>query len=238
MTAGSILVVDDEYGVRSGIRTILEMEGYDVDEAGDGAEALAQLEQRDFDVALLDYRLPDTDGLSLLQTMKAGGCEAMVCMITAYANIDTAVAATRQGVDFFLPKPFTPDDLIGVVETLLRHRQARDEAERLRRENEANLMALAEEKPQTHSLVSSLRDAVLVVNREGDVVLANRAMTELLGKAEGEVLKRPAQELLGEGALAPLCEPLAAPAKDRTVRPVLRTVPSSIPRATGGGGMP
>ena len=56
MTAGSILVVDDEYGVRSGIRTILEMEGYDVDEAGDGAEALAQLEQRDFDVALLDYR--------------------------------------------------------------------------------------------------------------------------------------------------------------------------------------
>ena len=127
MTAGSILVVDDEYGVRSGIRTILEMEGYDVDEAGDGAEALAQLEQRDFDVALLDYRLPDTDGLSLLQTMKAGGCEAMVCMITAYANIDTAVAATRQGVDFFLPKPFTPDDLIGVVETLLRHRQARDD---------------------------------------------------------------------------------------------------------------
>jgi len=217
MTAGSILVVDDEYGVRSGIRTILEMEGYDVGEAGDGAEALAQLEQRDFDVALLDYRLPDTDGLSLLQTMKAGGCEAMVCMITAYANIDTAVAATRQGVDFFLPKPFTPDDLIGVVETLLRHRQARDEAERLRRENEANLMALAEEKSQTHSLVSSLRDAVLVVNREGDVVLANRAMTELLGRPEGEVLKRPAQELLGEGALAPLCEQLAAPAKDRTV---------------------
>ncbi len=217
MTAGTILVVDDEYGVRSGIRTILEMEGYDVDEAGDGAAALAQLEQRDFDVALLDYRLPDTDGLSLLQTMKAGGCEAMVCMITAYANIDTAVAATRQGVDFFLPKPFTPDDLIGVVETLLRHRQARDEAERLRRENEANLMALAEEKSQTHSLVSSLRDAVLVVNREGDVVLANRAMTDLLGKAEGDVLKRPARELLGEGALAPLCEPLAAPAKDRTV---------------------
>jgi two-component system, OmpR family, phosphate regulon sensor histidine kinase PhoR len=217
MTAGSILVVDDEYGVRSGIRTILEMEGYDVGEAGDGAGALAQLERRSYDVALLDYRLPDTDGLSLLQTMKAGGCEAMVCMITAYANIDTAIAATRQGVDFFLPKPFSPDDLIGVVETLLRHRRARDEAERLRRENEASLVALAEEKTQTHSLVSSLRDAVLVVNREGDAVLANRAMTELLGKTENEVLLRPARELLGEGALASLCDQLAAPAKDRTV---------------------
>jgi DNA-binding response OmpR family regulator len=46
--------------------------------------------------------------------MKQRGCEAMVCMITAYANIDTAIAATRQGVDFFLPKPFSPDDLEGV----------------------------------------------------------------------------------------------------------------------------
>ena len=218
MPTGSILVVDDEYGVRSGIRAILEMDGYEVEEAGDGAEALAQIERREFDVALLDYRLPDTDGLSLLQAMRKAGCEAMVCMITAYANIDTAIAATRQGVDFFLPKPFTPDDLLGVVETLLRHRRARVEAERLRGEHEASLLALAEEKTQTHSLVASLRDAVLVVNREGDVVLANRSMTGLLGKPEADVLMRPAQELLGEGALAPLCEQLAAPAKDRTVR--------------------
>jgi two-component system, OmpR family, phosphate regulon sensor histidine kinase PhoR len=218
MAAGSILIVDDEYGVRSGIRTILEMDGYVVCEADTGAAALAALERQAVDVALLDYRLPDTDGLSLLQSMRALGCEAMVCMITAYANIDTAVAATRQGVDFFLPKPFTPDDLLGVVEMLLRNKQARVEAERLRAEHEAGLLALAEEKTQTHSLVSSLRDAVLVVNRTGDVVLANYAMTELLGRPEVEVLRMPAMELLEGGALAPLCEQLAAPAKDRTVR--------------------
>jgi signal transduction histidine kinase len=218
MAEGSILIVDDEYGVRSGIRTILEMDGYDVGEAADGAAALAALDERDYDVALLDYRLPDTDGLSLLQTMKQRGCEAMVCMITAYANIDTAIAATRQGVDFFLPKPFSPDDLGGVIETLLRHKKARTEAERLRAEHEASLLALAEEKTQTHSLVSSLRDAVLVVNRDGDVVLANPPMLELLELGDGDVLMQPAQELLGAGALAPLCEQLAAPAKDRTVR--------------------
>ena len=66
--------------------------------------------------------------------------------------------------------------------------------------------------------MSSLRDAVLVVNRDGDVVLANPPMLELLGLGEDEVLMRPAQELLGGGALAPLCEQLATPAKDRTVR--------------------
>ena len=218
MAEGSILIVDDEYGVRSGIRTILEMEGYDVSEAGDGAAALQALEERSYDVALLDYRLPDTDGLSLLQTMKQRGCDAMVCMITAYANIDTAIAATRQGVDFFLPKPFSPDDLEGVVATLVRHKRDRTEAERLRAEHEASLLALAEERTQTHSLVSSLRDAVLVVNRDGDVVLANPPMLELLGLGVDDVLMRPAQELLGGGALAPLCEQLAAPVKDRTVR--------------------
>ena len=218
MAEGSILIVDDEYGVRSGIRTILEMEGYEVGEAGDGAGALLALEERDYDVALLDYRLPDTDGLSLLQTMKQRGCDAMVCMITAYANIDTAIAATRQGVDFFLPKPFSPDDLEGVIETLLRHRRARAEAERLRAEHEASLLALAEERTQTHSLVSSLRDAVMVVNRDGDAVLANPPMLELRGRGEDDVLMRPAQELLDGGALAPLGEQLATPARDRTVR--------------------
>jgi two-component system, OmpR family, phosphate regulon sensor histidine kinase PhoR len=239
MAGGSILIVDDEYGVRSGIRTILEMDGYDVSEAADGAAALAALDERDFDVALLDYRLPDTDGLSLLQTMKQRGCEAMVCMITAYANIDTAVAATRQGVDFFLPKPFNPDDLEGVIETLLRHKRARAEADRLRTEHEASLLALAEEKTQTHSLVSSLRDAVLVVNRAGDVVLANPPMLELLGLGEDAVLMRPAQDLLGGGALAPLCEQLAAPAKDRTVRQLdlgEQTWMASIVTFRGDGG--
>jgi two-component system, OmpR family, phosphate regulon sensor histidine kinase PhoR len=217
MTAARVLVVDDEYGVRSGIRQILEMEGYEVEEAATGGEALALLEKNSFDVGLLDYRLPDTDGLTILQTIKTNGWDLMTCMITAYANIDTAIAATRQGVDFFLPKPFLPDDLLGVVETLVNHKRARSEAERLRREHEAGLLALAEEKTQTHSLISSLRDAVLVVNREGNVVLANRAMAALLEASEDQVLRRAVAELLGDGPLAPLAEQLAAPLKDRTI---------------------
>jgi two-component system phosphate regulon sensor histidine kinase PhoR len=217
MMSARILVVDDEYGVRSGIRQILEIEGYEVEEAATGKEALALLESCDYDVALLDYRLPDVDGLTILQTIKERDLPLMTCMITAYANVDTAIAATRQGVDFFLPKPFLPDDLLGVVETLVRHKRARTEAERLRREHEAGLLALAEEKTQTHSLVSSLRDAVLVVNRDGDVVLANRAMTALLDTVENDLLRRPAADFLLEGPLAPLAEQLAAPQKDRTI---------------------
>ena len=203
MSKGRVLVVDDEYGIRSGVDQILEMEGYEVEEAETGREALQALDRQAFDIVLIDYRLPDMDGLSLLQSIRGRKLDLMTCMITAYANIETAVAATRQGIDFFLPKPFSPDDLIGVTETLLRHKKLREEAEELKKAHEASLLALASEKSQTHSLVASLRDAVLVVNRDGEVVLANLAMGKLLGTEETNLLRKPATEVLGRGTFCP-----------------------------------
>jgi signal transduction histidine kinase len=205
----SILVIDDEYGVRSGIRQILELEGFEVAEAATGREALALLETRVFDVALIDYQLPDVNGLTLLGSIRGRQLPTMTCMITAYANIDTAIAATRQGIDFFLPKPFSPDDLLGVIETLARHKRLKEEADQLRRENEASLRALATEKSQTSSLVASLRDAVLVINREREVVLANQAMATLLGREAGALVRRPLSEALVGPALEPLADLLA-----------------------------
>ena len=150
--------------------------------------------------------------------MKQRGCDTMTCMITAYANIDTAIAATRQGIDFFLPKPFSPDDLLGVVETLVRHKQPQ-EAERLRARERGEPARAGDEKSQTHSLVASLRDAVLVVNRDGEVVLANQAMADAAraaarraccsGRRRSARRRRPGRRC---------CELLAAPAEDRTVR--------------------
>jgi PAS domain S-box-containing protein len=210
-----VLVIDDEYGVRSGIQQILELEGYSVAVACDGREALALIERESFDVALIDYQLPDADGLSLLGAIRARASETMTCMITAYANIDMAIAATRQGIDFFLPKPFSPDDLLGVIQTLLRHKLVREEAARLRKEHEASLLALATEKSQTHSLVESLRDAVLVVNRQGIVALANRAMASLVGTSEEALARRPVGEALPGEAFARVREALEAPGKHR-----------------------
>ena len=210
----SVLVIDDEYGVRSGIRQILELEGYAVEVAETGREALELLEKRPFDIALIDYQLPDLDGLTLLASMRSRKLSTMTCMITAYANIDTAIAATRQGIDFFLPKPFSPDDLMGVIETLARHKQLKEEAEKLRKENEANLLALATEKSQTASLVTSLRDAVLVINRERDVVLANHAMSALLGREPKDLLHTPVDTLLEPEAFKPLAALLSGPDDD------------------------
>jgi two-component system, OmpR family, phosphate regulon sensor histidine kinase PhoR len=91
-----------------------------------------------------------------------------------------------------------------VVETLARHKQLKEEAENLRRENEANLLALATEKSQTASLVASLHDAVLVINREREVVLANEVMASLLGRTPTELLRMPIDTVLGGDAFAGL----------------------------------
>jgi signal transduction histidine kinase len=138
-------------------------------------------------------------------------------MITAYANIETAVAATRQGIDFFLPKPFTPDDLLGVVETLLRRKKKKEKAAELKRAHEASLLALASEKSQTHSLVESLRDAVLVVNRAGEVVLVNRAMVFLLHSEEALLLRQPVNAVLSNDDFAPVRTALGVSSSSRTV---------------------
>jgi two-component system phosphate regulon sensor histidine kinase PhoR len=200
----SVLVIDDEYGVRTGIREILVMEGYDVEVAETGRHALERLEARPFDIALIDYQLPDIDGLTLLQAIRERKLGTLTCMITAYANIDTAIAATRQGIDFFLPKPFSPDDLLGVIETLAAHKRLKEETERLRRAHEASLSALATEKSQTSKLLASLRDAVLVVNREEEVVLVNQAMAALLGEEQATLLHQPLAEVLRKESLTPL----------------------------------
>ncbi len=217
MKKGTILVIDDEYGIRTGIRQILDLEGYVVEEAETGQAALAAIGGSAFDVVLIDYRLPDIDGLTLLQAIRSKAPEAMTCMITAYANIETAIAATRQGCDFFLPKPFSPDDLIGVVESLLRHKTLRAETARLRLAHEASLFELASEKSQTHSLVESMRDAVLVVNRSGEIALVNRAMVQLLATDEQKLLRQPAGHVLATSPFAPVHEALSAPVTGKSV---------------------
>ncbi len=214
---GTVLVIEDEYGVRTGIEQILRMEGFEVWSAACAREAIDHLKTKTFDVALIDYQLPDVDGLTLLHQIQQHDGLTKTCMITAYANIDMAIAATRQGVDFFLPKPFTPEDLVGVVNNLLKRRHVEIEAARLREAHEASLIALASEKSQTHSLVSCLRDAVLVVNAAGHVVLVNPSMARLLGSNAEQVVGQPVMDVLAAPAFGPLREQLETPEEKRGV---------------------
>jgi two-component system, sensor histidine kinase and response regulator len=116
------LVVDDEPGMRAGIRRALdrfefrisgidETYGFEVELAENGAQAVEKLESSKPDILLLDHKLPDTTGLEILGRYRSDVSEMITIMITAYASLETAVSAIKQGAFDFLAKPFTPDEL-------------------------------------------------------------------------------------------------------------------------------
>src|SRR5688572_7504754 len=105
MSKATILVVDDEALIRWSLRERLTAEGYTVLEAETGQQALDALVEG-IDLVLLDYRLPDTDGMSVLRKIKEFDQDALVVMLTAYASVDTAVEAMKEGAYHFAHKPF------------------------------------------------------------------------------------------------------------------------------------
>jgi len=107
----NILVIDDEVSVNNNIRKILLKKGYQVDQAITKEEALESIASHPYKLILLDLKIPGVKGLELLQTIRNKNPKAKVIMITGYASIETAVAATRMGAVDYLPKPFTPDEI-------------------------------------------------------------------------------------------------------------------------------
>jgi two-component system response regulator AtoC len=128
----SILVVDDERTLRFTLKEGLSEEGYRVETAADGAEALERLKQEEFDLALLDQKLPDTSGLDLLEEIRSRHPAVQVVMMTAYGQIAQAVQATKAGCFDYLSKPFELDHVKLVIQNALAQVHLVEEVARLR----------------------------------------------------------------------------------------------------------
>ena len=126
MSKATVLVVDDEELIRWSLAERLKADGYEVLEADTGRAALEQLPEG-VDLVLLDYRLPDTDGVSVLRKIKEFDQDILVVLLTAYASVETAVEAMKLGAYHFANKPFNLDDVSATVARAL-------ETTRLRRE--------------------------------------------------------------------------------------------------------
>ncbi len=131
MPSPSILVVDDEQLIRWSLTSRLTEEGYRVSEAATAAEALKRVREG-VDLVLLDYRLPDMDGLAVLKEIKENQPDTLVIMLTAYSNVDTAVEAMRQGAYHYANKPFNIDEIALLVEKALETTALRREVRSLR----------------------------------------------------------------------------------------------------------
>ncbi|MGQ0633217.1 MAG: sigma-54-dependent transcriptional regulator [Planctomycetaceae bacterium] len=129
-----VLIVEDEPIIRATLREFLTGEGFVATETGTVADALAQVRQRDFVVAICDVRLPDGDGIQLLKRMLQINPELFVLIITAYATVESAVEAFKAGAYDYLVKPVLFDDLQHKLQRLFRYRELFVENQSLRRE--------------------------------------------------------------------------------------------------------
>jgi DNA-binding NtrC family response regulator len=118
----SILIVDDEQVLRESLAGLMEDEGYDVVQAGNGREAMSIVMERPVDVILSDVRMPEMDGEQLLEHLRRAVPETPVIMMTAYGTVESAVAAMRKGARDYLLKPVKFDELLVKVERALEYR--------------------------------------------------------------------------------------------------------------------
>ncbi len=133
----SLLVIDDEAAIRESFHRLLTAQGYAVETAADGKEAIALVREHRFRVAISDLRLPDVDGVDLLKMLKIASPETEVVMITGYGTIDDAVSAIKEGAYDFIQKPIKKHLILKVVEKALEKQtlasENRELKERLRR---------------------------------------------------------------------------------------------------------
>jgi two-component system alkaline phosphatase synthesis response regulator PhoP len=121
--AQRILVVEDEESLALGVRDALSLAGFEVEIAHDGAEALARLREGRFDLAVLDLMLPKKSGLDVLQELRAERHDIRVLILTAMTSESDVVRGFELGADDYMPKPFSPRELVARVQAQFRRRE-------------------------------------------------------------------------------------------------------------------
>ena len=113
-----ILLVDDDETIRKALSNALQEEGFSVDTAQDGTQALERSLLRFYNLALVDIRLSDMDGIKLLRMLREGNPEMKEIVMTGYPSLENAVQAINEGADAYLIKPFNPSDLVAKIREL------------------------------------------------------------------------------------------------------------------------
>lgn len=176
----TVLIVDDEKGLRLGAQRLLISEGYQVSVAENGTEGIRLGTSQEYDIAIIDLKMPDLDGLEVLKRIREKFPNTICFIATAYASYETAIESTKIGAQSYIPKPFTPDELLQHLKDGYQRRLLLLEAEKWRKERENRLLEVAFEKTRLNTIINSIADGVLVVNKEGLAVLFNPASLHFL----------------------------------------------------------
>jgi len=180
----SILVVDDERSVRDSLFNWFIEDGYHVDCVEDAKKALSILEAESFDIVLADIKMPGMDGLEMLKRIKTIQKDAIVIMMTAFATVETAVQALKDGAFDYVTKPFDPDDLSHLIRNASKQISLMDENEVLK-DKVVSLENVEDLIGESEAMMQVLREVESVAQSNASVIITGESGTgkELVARA-------------------------------------------------------
>jgi len=203
----SILVVEDEAVMLATLCGILEDAGYKVVGLERGADAFERIRTSPFNAVITDIRLPDVDGMEILELAREINPDMAVIIITGYASVETAVDAINQGAYAYFTKPINPDEMKTALANALKQQRLSTENKRLVESLQLEIterkrmeQALRESEEFSSSLLENSPTPILVVNQDTSIRYVNPALEELTGFTSAEITHRssPAGEALPE----------------------------------------
>ena len=188
----SILIVDDDEGICKTLSLILSKKGYETETAGTGREGIEKAQERFFNLALIDIKLPDMEGVELLRPLKEMHPDMAVIMITGYASVETAIQALKDGAWAYIPKPLNMDEVLATVREALEKQSLIQK----KREAEERLSRTSHDLKQS---VADLTKANQKILEQQKAVIQEERLKVLLqmAGATAHELNQPLTSLLG-----------------------------------------
>jgi len=180
----SILIVDDEESVRDSLYNWFIEDGYEVKCAADAKEALSLLEAKEYHIVLADIKMPGMDGLEMHRRIEALNKDTIVIVMTAFASVDTAVQALKDGAYDYVTKPFDPDDLSHLIRNATSHINLKEENENLKSKVEA-LENVEDLVGESEAMMQVLSEVQSVASSSSSVIITGESGTgkELIARA-------------------------------------------------------
>ncbi|TGN41071.1 EAL domain-containing response regulator [Marinobacter confluentis] len=193
--AARILVVDDDPRLLASLSSLLEQQGHDVVEAEGGKAALRAIDDHPFDLAMLDLRMPDVDGFDLMEKLAKVQPDCGAIVVSGESSFAAVSRALRRGALDYIRKPFDPEELLAIVNSVLTKRS-------LIRAHEHVSMRLEKSEELHRYIVNSSPDIVFMLDRQGRFCFVNSKVESLLGYQQAELIGRHFRHILDNRDLA------------------------------------